>query len=156
MMEKIPASPEIWYIVNVEGVVFRSEDDRYLMMVRGAGEEYLPGALSFPGGKVEGAGLVDDILEATVRREVQEEVGVEVHDDITYVESHSFVGDGEPCVDVVFLCRYKYGEARTGDPGEVGSVHWMTYKEIMEHPDTPEWTKQSLKLAEKKRIGLNW
>jgi 8-oxo-dGTP diphosphatase len=153
-MEKRPLESPIWYIVNVEGVVFRPADNRYLMIVRGAGEDYLPGALSFPGGKVEGAGFEDDVLESTVRREIREEVGLEIHDDITYVESHSFVGDGEPCVDVVFLCRYMGGEAHPGDPEEVESVIWMIYEEILEHPDVPEWTKKSLKLAEKKRTKL--
>lgn len=155
-MENRPLGLPIWYIVNVEGVVYRKEDNRYLMMVRGEGEEYLPGALSFPGGKVEGAEFVDNVLEATVRREILEEVGVEVHDDITYVESHSFVGDGEPCVDVVFLCRYKDGEALPGDPEEVESVAWMRYDEVLQNPDAPEWTKQSLKLAEAKRVILKW
>lgn len=155
-MENRPINLPIWYIVNVEGVVFRQEDNRYLMLVRGAGEEYLPGVLSFPGGKVEGADFVDNVLEVTVRREILEEVGVIVHDDIVYVESHSFVGDGEPCVDVVFLCRYKDGEAKSGDLDEVDSVIWMSYSDILQNKDAPEWTKQSLKLAEKKRIKLKW
>jgi len=54
---------------------------------------------------------VQDVLEITIRREIMEEVGVEVHDDVNYVESHSFVADGEPYVDIVFLCRHKDGEA---------------------------------------------
>jgi 8-oxo-dGTP diphosphatase len=155
-MEDRPVNSPIWYIVNVEGIVFCQKDNQYLMLVRGAGEEYLPGILSFPGGKVEGAEFVDNILEDTVRREIFEEVGVEIHDDITYVESHSFVGDGEPVVDVVFLCRYKEGEAKSGDIDEVESVIWMGYDEILMNKAVPQWTKQSLKLAEKKRIKLKW
>lgn len=148
--------PSVWYIVNIEGVVYRSNDSRYLMMVRGAAEEYLSGALSFPGGKVEGAKYVQDVLEETVRREIREEVGVEVHDDMTYVESHSFIGDGEPCVDVVFLCRYKKGKARPGNPDEVESVVWMSYEDVINHVDAPDWTKESLRLANEKRKELNW
>jgi NADH pyrophosphatase NudC (nudix superfamily) len=146
----------IWYIVNVEGIVYRPEDSLYLMMIRGEGEEVLPGVLSFPGGKVEGAEFVQDVLETTVRREIMEEVCVEVHDDVTYVESHSFVWEGEPVVDVVFLCRYKEGQACPGDPLEVESVVWMSYEEVLEHEKAPEWTKESLRLAEKKRIELKW
>ena len=155
-MKNRPETSSIWYIVNVEGVILRQEDNRYLMLVRGSGEKYLPGALSFPGGKVEGADFEDNVLEVTVRREIIEEVGVTVHDDIAYVESHSFIGDGEPCVDVVFLCRYKDGEAKSGDLDEVDSVIWMSYDDILQNKDAPEWTKQSLKLAEKKRIKLKW
>ena len=67
-------TPTIWYIVNVEGVIYNQEDKKYLMVVRGAGEEYLPGVLTFPGGKVEGAEFEQDILETTIRREILEEV----------------------------------------------------------------------------------
>ena len=155
-MENTPNNRQAWYIVNVEGVVYRPEDNRYLMMVRGAGEEYLPGILSFPGGKVEGTESIQDVLESTVRREILEEVNVEVHDDVTYVESHSFVWENEPVVDVVLLCRYKEGQASPGDPLEVESVEWMRYEEILDHEKVPRWTKESLRLAEKKRIKLKW
>jgi 8-oxo-dGTP pyrophosphatase MutT (NUDIX family) len=146
----------IWYIVNVEGVVVRSADGRYLMAVRGAGESYLPGVLSLPGGKVEDAGNADAILEETLRREIREEVGVELHDEMVYVESKSFVAEGDSVVDVVFLCRYHSGEAVVGDPDEVAAVHWMTADEIIRHPETPPWTRQSIELAEQKRIAKGW
>lgn len=96
------------YIVNVEGAIVK--DGRYLMVVRGE-EEYAPGGLNFPGGKVEGAGNIDDILEETLRREIAEEVDLEVHDEMAYVRSSAFVAEGEPVVDVVFLCRWKSGAA---------------------------------------------
>ena len=42
-------------------------------------------------------------------------------------KSNSFIADdGEPVVDVVFLCCYQSGESIVGDPGEVDSVRWMT------------------------------
>jgi 8-oxo-dGTP diphosphatase len=62
----------IWYIVNVEGAVVRSEDGRYLMVVRGEQESHASGALTFPGGKVEDAGSADDVLEETLRREIRQ------------------------------------------------------------------------------------
>jgi 8-oxo-dGTP diphosphatase len=80
---------------------------------------------------------VQDVLEITIRREIMEEVGVEVHDDVNYVESHSFVADGEPCVDIVFLCRHKDGEACSSDLEEVDSIIWMSYEEITEHKNSP-------------------
>jgi hypothetical protein len=49
---------------------------------------------------------------------------------MVYVESHAFVGDGEPVVDIVFLCRYLSGEAVPGNPDETQSVHWMSVDEI--------------------------
>jgi len=94
------------YIVNVEGAVVK--DGQYLMVVRGE-QEYAPGGLNFPGGKVEGVTNLDDVLEETLRREIAEEVGLEIHDEMAYVRSSAFVAEGDPVVDVVFLCRYKAG-----------------------------------------------
>ena len=155
-MEGIPDTRPIWFIVNIEGAIVRSSDKKYLMMVRGAGEEFFPGIITFPGGKVENAGFMDNVLEETLSREILEEVGVKIHDEMVYVESHSFIADGEPCVDIVFLCRYMSGEAVPGDPNEVESVHWMSFDEIINHPDTKEWTKQSIRQVEQKRLSINW
>ena len=147
----------IWYIVNVEGAVVRSADGCYLMVVRGERESHAAGALAFPGGKVEDAGSADDVLEETLRREIREEVEVEVHDDMVYLESKAFVATGgEPVVDVVFLCRYRRGEPTVGDSGEVAAVRWMTAQEILAHPEIPPWTRQSIELAEQRRIASGW
>ena len=127
------------------------------MVVRGERESHAPGVLTFPGGKVENARDVDNVLEETLRREIREEVGVGVHDDMVYVESKAFVADDdEPVVDVVFLCRYRSGEPAIGDPGEVAAVRWMTAGEVLAHPQTPPWTRRSIELAEKKRITKGW
>ena len=142
-----------WHVVNVEAAVVK--DGRYLMIVRGERETHAPGVLSLPGGKVENAGNTGNILEETLRREIAEEVGVEIHDDVEYVESHAFVADdGKPMVDVVFLCQYKSGRPTTTDPGEVAAIRWMTAKEVLGHPKTPQWTRQSIELAERKRIAV--
>jgi 8-oxo-dGTP pyrophosphatase MutT (NUDIX family) len=150
------------YIVNVEGAIVKG--GRYLMVVRGE-EEYAPGGLNFPGGKVEGTGSFDDILEETLRREIAEEVDLEVHDEMAYVRSSAFVAEGEPVVDVVFLCRWKSGTAIAADPaaespsaamGEVAAVHWMTAAEAIAHPETPPWTRLALQMAEKVRLERGW
>jgi 8-oxo-dGTP pyrophosphatase MutT (NUDIX family) len=134
------------YVVNVEAAIFR--DDRWLMILRSAEEAHAAGTLSFVGGKVERAGIADNILEETLRREITEEVGVTVADKIRYVESKSFIADdGLPVIDIVFLCRYESGEPRALDPAEVASVEWITFDAIMAHPKTPVWIKQSLRLA---------
>jgi len=141
------------YIVNVEGAVVK--DGQYLMVVRGE-QEYAPGGLNFPGGKVEGVSSLDDVLEETLRREIAEEVGLEVHDELAYVRSSAFVAEGDPVVDVVFLCRYKGGTAVAADPAEVAAVRWMTAAEAIAHPETPPWTKLSLELAERVRHERGW
>lgn len=141
------------YIVNVEGAVVK--DGQYLMVVRGE-QEYAPGGLNFPGGKVEGVSSLDDVLEETLRREIAEEVGLEIYDEMAYVRSNAFVAEGDPVVDVVFLCRHKAGTAVAADPAEVAAVRWMTAAEAIAHSETPPWTKLSLELAERVRRERGW
>ena len=144
-----------WYIVNVEAAIVHQ--GRYLIIVRGPEESHAPGGLALPGGKVEASGSVPDVLEATLCREIMEEVGVEVHDEMAYLESNAFVADdGEPVIDVVFLCRYKGGTPTIVDPGEVAAVQWMTPAEIRAHPQIPPWTRQSIERAERARAARRW
>lgn len=90
------------FVINVEGVIER--DGQYLMIVRGSNESHAPGALSFPGGKVERTDGPGNALESTLRREVLEEVGVEVSERMTYLESRLFdMDDGRKVLNVLFL-----------------------------------------------------
>ena len=143
------------YIVNVEAAIVK--DGHYLMIIRGEQETHAPGALSLPGGKVEDAGNADNILERTLRREIAEEVGIEAYADMEYIQSTAFIADdGEPVVNVVFLCQYKAGTPTLGDSGEVAAIQWMTAEEVLEDPKTPEWTRQTIERAERKRAGKGW
>ena len=144
----------VYHIVNVEGAIVR--DGHYLLVIRGPGETHAAGLLSLVGGKVEDAGNADHILEETLRREIQEEIGVEVSDMI-YVHSTAFVtGDNEAVVDMVFLCRWSDGEPTIRDPEEVADIRWLTANEILTNPDTPDWTRNSVRRAEKMRNMLGW
>ena len=137
------------FIVNVEAAVVR--DRQYLLIVRGANEAHAPGMLSLPGGKVEQDGADVAVLEATLRRELREEVGVEVDDDLIYVDSTAFVADdGQPVINVVFLCRHRAGDARPIAPDEVAQVVWMTAAEVLADPRTPPWARRSVELAEQR------
>jgi 8-oxo-dGTP diphosphatase len=132
-------------IINIEVAVV-DDDDRYLMIVRGPGEEHAAGALSFPGGKLDFDERAD-ILEATAIREVQEEVGITISDP-RYVESHSFRITGADVVDIVFLARFAGGEPVIADPDEVAALRWMTPDELRHDPATPPWTLDALARVE--------
>lgn len=142
--------PPVTYIVNVEAAIYQG--DKYLMIVRGRGETESPGELALPGGKVDIVGTLDRILEETLQREVREEVNVEIEPGLHYVESKTFLmNTGYPVVDIVFLCRYKSGEPEIRDAQEVESIRWMTAQEILDLPEAPDWTRQSIRLAEELR-----
>lgn len=135
------------YIINVEGFIVDGE--RYLMIMRSEQEEHAPGVLSVPGGKVDITGFESAILESTLRREIHEEVGVEINDQMDYVESSLFMTEaGEPVVDVVFLCRYRSGTPTISDPAEVGAIQWMTVAEVLSHPKCAPWTRTSIQNVE--------
>ncbi|MEZ4668764.1 MAG: NUDIX domain-containing protein [Anaerolineae bacterium] len=145
---------DIQYIVNVEGAIVR--DARYLLVLRGAGEAHAAGLLSLVGGKVEGAEAVPNILEDTLRREIREEVNLEV-DDLVYVHSTAFIADdNQPVIDVVFVCRQSGGTEFAADPAEVAAIFWMTANEVLTNPDMPEWTRESVRRAELMRRVLGW
>jgi 8-oxo-dGTP diphosphatase len=109
------------FIVNVEGAIFR--DNKWLIIERSKKEEHAGGLLSLVGGKVELEGNSSDILERTLKREINEEVDVKVKEQLKYVHSTSFVADsGENVVDIVFLCEYESGKEIAKSPDEVESV----------------------------------
>ncbi len=136
------------YIVNVEGAIHR--DGKWLMIRRSEKEEHEGGALSLVGGKCELEGFSTNILERTLQREIYEEVGVEVANDVRYVNSSSFVTDlGIHVIDIVFLCPHSTGEPFAKSTDEVDEVIWMTTIEILDHPDLPSYLKENVKQADK-------
>jgi 8-oxo-dGTP diphosphatase len=134
------------FTVNVEGAIYKNE--KWLLIRRSEKEEHAGGSLSLVGGKVEIEGTSSDILERTLKREINEEVGIGVSN-LRYVNSSSFVTDsGLNVVDIVFLCDHKSGEAFAKSPDEVDEVIWMTTQQILNNSDMPIYLKENIKLAE--------
>ncbi|PIR04196.1 MAG: DNA mismatch repair protein MutT [Candidatus Magasanikbacteria bacterium CG11_big_fil_rev_8_21_14_0_20_39_34] len=140
----------IFYIVNVEAAIYKQ--DKWLLATRSMKEKQSAGTLAMVGGKVENIEVENHVLEQTLHREILEEVGITIYDNMVYVKSSAFVNnDGKYVIDIVFLCQYKEGEAKPLDPNELSSVEWLTSHEIEEHQNIESWTKESLLLAEKIR-----
>ncbi|MET1013494.1 MAG: NUDIX domain-containing protein [Paenisporosarcina sp.] len=134
------------FIVNVEGAIYKEE--KWLLIRRSEKEEHAGGCLSLVGGKVEKEGASSDILERTLIREIDEEIGIEVSN-LSYVNSSSFITDaGIHVVDVVFLCKNFDGEAFAKSSDEVDEVIWMTTQEILNHAGIPLYLKENIKLAD--------
>jgi len=122
------------FVVNVEAAVVR--DEEFLLIERAAAEDHAPGLLAFPGGTVE-HGVGPDAIESTARRELREEVGVEV-ETVEYVCSRTFeLDDGTRCLNVVTRCPYASGDARPREPEEVAAVHWLSVEEARAREDAP-------------------
>lgn len=140
---------EYGYVVNVDGAVYR--DGEYLLIERAADEDHAAGVLGLPGGKLEVPPGERDALEATVRRELREEVGVAV-DRVAVVTSGTFESDGgTECLNVVCLCEYADGEARPVATDEVASVEWVSLAALDERSDVPGYTEADLRAADATR-----
>ncbi len=142
------------YIVNVEAAIYSG--DKWLVVKRSEKEEHAPGTLALVGGKVEVACDRDDVrhhvLEETLKREVMEEVGIQV-DIVDYLESKAFIaGHGRTIVDIVFLCKHKSGEARCVDKDEVAAVYWVTARDIDGNHNAPGYLKKTIARAGQKRL----
>ena len=149
MTDGATARPGLAQVVNVDGAVVR--DGEYLLIERGAEKSHAAGTLAFPGGKLEPAPNGDATVEAAARRELAEEVGVEVGA-VTYVCSNTFVDDaGTPCLNVVCRCEYAGGEARPRETDEVAAVHWLRYDEIVAREEVPAFTEEYARLVEEFR-----
>ncbi|GIN85915.1 hypothetical protein J6TS2_23010 [Heyndrickxia sporothermodurans] len=136
------------FIVNVEGAI--NKDGKWLLVKRSLKEEHAGGELALVGGKVDKVGDSSDILERTLHREIDEEIGVKVS--ITsYVNSSSFVTNtGVHVVDIVFLCEYQSGAPYIKSPDEVDEIIWLTTEQIINHQQIPIYLKENIQLADRK------
>ncbi|MDN4525147.1 NUDIX domain-containing protein [Fictibacillus fluitans] len=139
------------FIVNVEAAVYK--EDKWLIIKRSLKEEHAGGLLAFVGGKVDPAGESANILEESVKRELFEEVGAMVKDELQYVLSTSFtLADGREVIDIIFLCELDDCTPYVKSPDEVEALYWLSEEEILNHPKTPVWLAESIKEAEAMRI----
>ncbi|QUG40367.1 NUDIX domain-containing protein [Psychrobacillus sp. INOP01] len=135
------------FIVNVEGAIYKNE--KWLLVRRSEKEDHAAGLLSLVGGKVEIDGITSNILEETLKREITEEVGIEVSN-LKYVNSSLFETDtGLTVIDIVFLCEHQSGEPYAKCLDEVSDIFWMSTQEILDVADLPVYLKENIKLADK-------
>ncbi|MCQ6559053.1 NUDIX hydrolase [Paenibacillus mendelii] len=142
------------FIVNVEVALYRER--KWLIIERNDPDTHANGALAFVGGKVKLAHHDADILERTARREVMEEVGLEVSGPFHYVHSTlSAMDSGEPVINILFLCEAGEGKPYLASPEEIANLSWMTTEEALSHPRTPAYTKENVRRAERLRRSMN-
>ena len=131
------------YVKVVECAI--EHDGKFLIIKRPSGV-HAGGLLAFPGGKVEGvdekAGY--DILRSAVKREVFEEVGLKLQDDLNYVVSNFFVDSfGTHVIDTVFHCKIVKTKIEiSASKSEVASYSWMTREEVDQAENGSPWMKK--------------
>lgn len=132
------------HVVAVTAVI--RKDNKYLLAKRSSSDDQSPGEWSLPGGKVENeAG--ERRLEDALKREVMEEVGVEIKDDVKLIYNDAFIrSSGHHVIMLTFLCDWKSGEAKPMEDQE--EVAWLSLEEIFAMENSPEYLKKRLSLLQ--------
>lgn len=126
-------------------------DGAWLLGVRAPGVAYAPGRLGLIGGHVETDAPARDVLEATGRRELAEETGLDLGGvPLTYLESEYFVTEGgERQVTVTFLAPAPAAQTPMADAYELTEVGWWTTEQAAADPRSPDWLPELLRRADR-------
>lgn len=115
---------------------------KYLIIRRAQRKKRFPGMWTVPGGRLEVTDYLDlpkdtkeywyNILEKTLAREVQEEVGIEI-DNVQYLTSLATVHkDGAPSLVISCLAKYRKGKIKLQEE-EVDDFAWVSLKEAKKY-----------------------
>jgi mutator protein MutT len=136
-----------FYSVIVNSVVVNNKNE-VLIAQRSPEEGHEGGRWSIPGGKIESSGEEHDVLLKNIKREISEEVGIEIFDNITLVHDNTFTrSNGDNVLALVFLCKYKSGEAKPLE--DTVAVRWVGKDEIDNYefpPNVKEYVLEGLNL----------
>ena len=139
---------EIGIITHVVAVfAFIEKDEKILLAKRSLKDPQAPGVWSVPGGKVD-LELGDGILEKTLKKEIMEEVGIKIEDDIQLIWDEGFYRvSGHHVVGLTFLCKWKKGVAKPLEDQE--EVKWVTLKEFKQLKNMPDYLTGRFNYLEK-------
>lgn len=145
--------------VAITAIIVR--DGKYLIIRRSAQKKRFPRLWTVPGGKLETEDYLAlpkdtehywyNVLEQTLRREVAEEVGLEI-DHIEYVTSLATVhADGAPSLVISCLADYVSGEVKLQED-EADEFAWVSLGEAKGY-ELIDGIYDELSMAEDKRQG---
>jgi len=122
------------HVVFVEAWI--KKGNKYLLAKRSSKDDQAAGKWAVPGGKIE-MEIESNIVENSLKREVKEEVGIEV-DNFQFLASRSFIrSSGHHVVALSFIANYKSGEAKPLEDQD--EVRWVAIEE-MEKLFDDHWT----------------
>ncbi len=119
------------YSILVNGVIY-NDKKKILISQRAFSEKHAVGKWTIPGGKVENDTTnteIFNILEKTVKREILEEVGIEIEDHMHMITNNTFQRTGGKMVlAITFLAKYKKGKAQPLE--DTINIAWITKNEL--------------------------
>lgn len=154
------------YLHEVAITAIIVKDGKYLITRRSANKKRFPGKWTVPGGKMETNDYLQlpkdteyywyNVLERTLKREVKEEVGVEINN-VEYITSLATVhADGSPSLVISCLADYVSGEV-TLQKDESDAFTWVTSEEAKKY-DLLDGIYEELVMTDNKRQGkkMEW
>lgn len=131
-----------YFVANV--VVYRESDAKCLILKRSETEKVHPGKYCVPGGKLEWEQLdlnkptringdvldFENAVEELLIRETKEEAGIDIEENLKYINSVAFVRlDEIPVILVKFAAKYKGGEVKP-EAGAFTDFAWVNAAEV--------------------------
>jgi 8-oxo-dGTP diphosphatase len=149
------------YLHEVAITAIIVKDEKYLITRRSPNKKRFPGLWTVPGGKLETDDYINlpkdttdywyNVLEKVLKREVKEEVGLDIAN-ITYVTSLATVHlDGNPSLVISCLADYQAGEVAL-QPNETDDFRWVTLAEAKTY-QLIDGIYDELTMAENQRYG---
>lgn len=123
--------------LNSTAIIYK--EDKYLITRRSLTKKALPGKWTVPGGGLETNDYTNIppttaqkhwyfAVEKSLRREIKEEVNLEVGK-VKYLLDIAFIKpDGTPTIILSFYCSYKSGEIKLNNEESIDYA-WITYEE---------------------------
>lgn len=132
-----------FYSIIVNSIIINS-DNKVLIAQRSFEENHEGGKWSIPGGKIESTGEEHNILLKNIKREILEEVGIEIFDDIVLIYDNTFIRtNSDEVLALIFLCKYRSGEAKPLE--DTIDVKWIGKDEINDFEFPPNVKEYILK-----------
>jgi len=156
----IPAHKnQLLHEVVITAIIVR--DSKYLITRRAPNKKRFPGKWTVPGGKLETADYVNlpkdtenywyNVLERVLKREVKEEVGLEIKN-VEYVTSLATVHeDGAPSLVVSCVADYSSGKVELQEE-ETDKYEWVSVEEAKSF-DLIDGIYEEIVMADEQRRG---
>ncbi len=116
------------HIVTITALIKNKAGNKFLIVKRSKNEIAYPSKWAFPGGKVEKG---EDVL-TTLKREVLEEVNLDIEDHHEYLKDYAFIRpDGHNVVGFAFAVRAKSENVKISDDFE--DFRWIAPNELSKY-----------------------